>query len=284
MKTNKIKLLYYLLSILSMIIITACGGSADSKSTSNCYILDKDRDQDGFADVLDAKPDEPFENGKFANLENVVNSEGVKRILKIAKDRGVTINLQLGNNPPNIKGVYYSETGGNVVYTRNSLEGRTTGASIIETETKYCITKGYVRIAVSDPYGSRFGFGILKGNGKYFSLYSLYSYPRSAECMLYEVAVESGKVDKKSGDIKNYKIIIAPLGYDEKTLGACDIYKGAKRIEEVFTTRDQKKVKDLDELEYMCVDEGKAYVPTETWKNKAKESCKCTADIEIECE
>jgi len=267
-----------------MIIITSCGGSADSKSASNCYILDKDRDQDGFADVLDAKPDEPFENGKFANLENVVNSEGVKRILKIAKDRGTTINLQLGNNPPNIKGIYKTETGGNVVYARNSIDGRTTGDVIMESETRLCTSKGYSAIDISHPDVTKFARGVLKGEGKYFSIYGLTSYPRSSGCMLYKVTIRNGKIDSKSGDIKNFKTVIAPLGYEEKTAGACDIYKGAKRTEEVYTTRDLKKVKDLDDLEYMCVDGDKAYIRGETWKNKAKESCKCTADIEIECE
>jgi len=285
MKTNNIKLINYLLiSTIAIITLTACGGGSNSKNEGDCKIPTADKDKDGFVDSSDVKPDEPFENGKFANLENVVNSEGVKHILKIAKERGLDVNLQLGNNPPKLNGIYRSETGGNVVYARNSDDGRTTGAAIIETEDKYCTTKGYSRRLSSSPYGFRSFFAILKGDGKYFTLYALYSYSRSAECMQYEVAVENGKVDTKSGDIKNYQFIIAPLGYEETRSGACAPYKGAKRIEEVFTTRDKKKVTDLDDLEYMCVYEGKAYVPTETWKNKDKESCKCTADIEIECE
>jgi len=283
MKTTNKKLLKYLLSSMILITFTACGGSSDSKSNGDCT-TPPDRDKDGFRDITDSKPDEPFENRKFANLENVVNSEGVKRILKIAKERDVIINLQLGNNPPKLKGIYRSETGGNVVYAKNSQEGRTTGAAIIETEFKYCTSKGFSRRLTSSPYGYQYFGGVLKGDGKYFSHYSLRSYHRSTECTVYEVVVENGKVDSKSGDIKNFKTIIAPLGYEETHAGACDVYKGARRVEEVITTRDRKKITDLDELEYMCVDEGKAYVPTETWKNKAKESCKCTTDVEIECE
>ncbi len=280
--TNK-KLLKYVLNTLAIITLTACGGDSGSKSNSDCKIPTEDKDKDGFPDVFDYAPDVPLENGKFSNLENVVNAEGVKRILKIAKERGVTVNLQLGNNPPKLKGIYKTETGGNVVYARNSPDGRTTGAAIIESEDKYCTTKGHSRRLTSNPYGFQNFDGILKGDGKYFSLYHLGIAPSSADCMVYEVDVENGKVNS-NGDITNFKTIIAPLGYDEKTPGACDRYKGAKRTEEVYTTRDLKKVTDVDDLEYMCVDEGKAYAQTETWKNKAKESCKCTANIEIECE
>jgi len=283
MKINNIKLLNYLLSTITIIFFVSCGNSSDSKDSGDCKIPTSDRDKDGFVDDVDHSPDVPLENGKFANLENVVNAEGVKRILKIAKERGVDVKLQLGNNPPKLKGIYRSETGGNVVYARNSPEGRTTGAAIVETEFKLCTTKGYSRRLNFSPYGFQNFSGILKGDGKHFSIYHLGLASSSADCKVYEVSVENGKV-ASNGDIKNFKTIIAPLGYDEKTPGACDIYKGAKRTEEVYTTRDRKKITDLDDLEYMCVDEGKAYVPTETWKNKAKESCKCTANIEIECE
>jgi len=40
---------------------------------------------------------------------------------------------------------------------------------------------------------------------------------------------------------------------------------------------------EVNELRYMCVDGDKAYVVKEIWKNKDKESCTCTKDIEIEC-
>jgi len=284
MKANNIKLLNYLLSTIVIITLTACGGSSDSKSGADCNIPTADRDKDGFIDLSDDSPDKPFENGKFANLENVVNSEGIKRILKIAKEKGLTVNLQLGNNPPNLKGIYKIETGGRVYYARNSIDGRTTGAALVEGEEIRCMKKGYSQATGSDPYGSGSASGILKGDGKYFSQYSLYSYDRSSECTSYIASIENGKVDPKSGDIKNYKVVIATLGYDDKTPGSCDVYKSSGRIEEVYTTRDRKKVSDLNDLEYMCVDNKKVYTPGDTWKNKAKESCKCTADIEIECE
>ena len=285
MKANNIKRLNYLLGTIMIIFLTACGGGSGGGDWGDCNIPSTDKDKDGFWDDYDHSPDIPLENGKFANLENVVNAEGVKRILKIAKERGLDVKLQLGNNPPKLQGIYRSETGGNVVYARNSPEGRTTGAAIIESEDKYCTTKGHSRRLTSlpRPYGYKYFDGILKGDGKHFSIYHLGIAPSSADCMVYEVDVENGKVNS-NGDITNYKMIIAPLGYDEKKPGACDRYKGAKRTEEVYTTRDLKKVTDLDELEYLCVDEGKAYAPYEKWKNKAKESCKCTADIEIECE
>jgi len=285
MKTNNIELLNYLLSSITIIIFTACGGGSDSGESSNCVLDTRDSDNDGFRDVTDSDfPNDPFENGKYNNLENVVNSEGVKRILKIAKEKGLTVNLQLGNNPPKLNGYYKSETGGRVYYARNALGGRYTGASLAETEFRYCTSKGYVEDVVNSPSGPGFGREKLRGEGNYFTFYDLTSRKYSSECIGYHADIRSGKVDSKSGDIKNYKVVIAPLGYKEMVSGACDIYKTSRRWEEVFTTADEKKVTDLDELEYMCVDDNKAYIPKETWKNKEKQSCKCTADVEIECE
>ncbi len=281
-KTTHNKLLKYLLGSIILATLTACGGGSDKKSDSGCLTVLPDRDHDGFPDSGD--DDTPFENGKYANLENVVNSEGVKRILKIAKEKGVDVKLQLGNNPPKLNGIFKSETGGYIYYARNSPV-RTMGSPIIEGESKYCTRKGHSRALRNSPkpfgYGSL--FGVLRGEGKYYSIYSLGAHPYSNECTNYHVYVENGKV-AKNGDIVHLKYIIAPLGYEETRAGACDVYKGSKRWEEVFTTADQKKITDVDDLEYMCVDEGKAYVPYETWKNKDKESCKCTTDVEIECE
>ena len=46
--------------------------------------------------------------------------------------------------------------------------------------------------------------------------------------------------------------------------------------------RDWVKVTDVDELEFVCVDDNKAYFLNETWKRDGK-SCTCTKDVEIEC-
>ena len=53
-------------------------------------------------------------------------------------------------------------------------------------------------------------------------------------------------------------------------------------MEEIYTMRDWVKVTDVDELEFVCVEENKAYFPHETWKRDGK-SCKCTMNAEIEC-
>jgi len=291
MKINKIKLLNYVLKILTVITFTACGGGSSSgTSNNNCnYLRTEDNDNDGFLshDEFHTDPSEstPFENSKFTNLENVVNSEGIQHILKVAKERGVTINLQLGNNPPKLTGYYKFETGGRVVYANHSLDNRQTGSYIIGEESRVCRSKNYIEEAGTREDKSSFAaIYKLRGDGNHFSEYWLKSYKHSDTCSGYYVYIVSGKVDKNSRDIKNYKVIFASLGYEEKSPNACVLYKDSRRPEEIILTEDHKKITDLDELEYMCVDGDKAYIRDETWKNKAKESCKCTADIEIECE
>jgi len=281
MYINQIKLKNHLLAILTIITLSSCGGGG-SGGSSGCDIYTKDDDKDGFLNPYDVEWEKPFENGKYNKLENVVNSEGVKRILKIAKERDVTVNLQLGNNPPKIKGYYRSEAGGRVVYAKYALAGgRTTGSTLAESENRSCMSKGFYLNALNDTRNFTITDGKIRGDGQYFSIYYLNSSKVADGCTGYYVDIRSGKVDKESGDLKNYKVIGATLGFSESKAGACN---GAHISEEVFYTEDKKKITDLDDLELMCVDEGKAYVPTETWKNKAKESCKCTADIEIECE
>ena len=281
MRINQVKLRNYLSVTLTIIILSACGGE-NSGSSNGCDIDTKDSDKDGFLDRYDLEPNEPFENGKYMNLENVINSEGVKHILKIAKERDVTVKFQLGNKPPKIKGYYRSEKGGRVVYAKYALSGgRTTGAYLYPSESRRCMSNGFHLRALNDSISSGTTYTKIRGDGQYFSIYRLYSKTRGDGCTGYYVDIRSGKVAKESGDLKNYKVIGATLGFSESKAGACN---GAHISEEVFYTEDKKKITDLDDLELMCVDEGKAYVPTETWKNKAKESCKCTADIEIECE
>lgn len=280
MKTDKIR--NYLFTTMIAITLTACGGGSGG-SSNDCAMDTKDSDNDGFLDYKEQLDNNAFENGKYSNLENVVNSPAVQRILKIAKERGVDIKLELGNNPPKLTGYNKSETGGRVVYANNSLYNRQTGNLLITTEARLCASKGYAKIVSNSPLSTGEELGQIRGDGDRFSLYHMYAYKHSDGCTAYYVSIENGKIDSKSGDMKNYKVVIAPLGYEEKSQGACAPYQGANRMEEVFTTADWKKVTDLDELEYMCVDGNKAYIPYETWKNSDKQSCKCTTDVEIEC-
>ena len=281
MKTNNI--LNTLLGSIAIITLTACGSGSggDSGSCGNMPST-KDSDKDGFYDIFDSHPNEVFENGTYTSLENVANSAGVQRVLKIAKERGVAINLQLGKNPPNIDGLYKTERGGNVVYANNSLNDRTTGHAITEANLKLCSSKGQIQRKSSSPLGYNETYGILRGDGKHFSYYGRSSFNYSSECYSYIATITSGKLDSKGGDITNYSVLIATLGYEELSQGACDPYKGANRMEEIFTTRDWVKVTDVDELEFVCVEDNKAYFLNETWKRDGK-SCTCTKDLEIEC-
>lgn len=276
MKTNKI--LNYLFSIITVVVLTACGSSGNGGS-SDCSINIEDSDNDGFLDKYDSAPTDAFKNGKYSSLENVINNLEVKRVLQIAKDAGVIIRTELANNPPNFTGYYKIERAGPTV--DSNLE-YLIGTYLAPMESRVCMEKGYGEFAISQSsYGSiKTGLKI-RGKGKYFTRYHLYTstYPG---CTVYRVHIRSGEVESGSRDMLNVKSMIATLGYTETANGACAQPKAANYW--AFSiTNVRNKITNLDELEYMCVDGKKAYIPGETWTNSDKESCRCTKDVETEC-
>ena len=257
-----------------MSILTACGGGGE-KSSNACKISKvKDSDGDGFYDVNDVEPHDAFKNGAFSTPEKIINNPEVKKVIKKAKEYGINIRTDVAHNPPNLTGYYKLEAGGRVVAAE-----RTHARGIVYTssERRLCMKKDQLEMKAVDFKEGKKGYtykGIkIRGTGKYYTKYSLLS-GTDKGCHTYYIDIESGKVDD-SGNIVHIDKIIVPM-----TDGSCKSAWGWR----VLNFIDFKKVTDLDELERMCVDGDKAYVPGETWKNKDKETCKCSVYAETTCE
>jgi len=276
MKLNKQILNTLILSTLTL-AMTACGGSSAGDSSS-CISKATDSDGDGFHDDIDIAPSDASIPGDFSTPEKILANPKVQKALKIAKENNVNIATALGNNPPNLTGYYRMESGGgDIVATETGLNNSEYFYGI---ETKVCTDKKYYEyVGSSFGYGNRFmGKTIVKnamirGDGKNFTHYI----PQTIICKgerQSRIWIVSGKVNS-DGNIVNRKVVFISVG-TASIAQTCNKW-------EVGYYENNNRITNLDELEYMCVDGKKAYVPGETWKNKDKESCTCTKDVEIEC-
>jgi len=279
MKLDK-RTINYMLLATTIFTILGCGGGS-SGGSSSCLSGVKDSDGDGFYDAIDIAPSDASVPGDFSTPEKILANEKVKYMLKKAKENDVNVHTYLEHNPPNFTGYYRSEEGG---HAGSIVNGHYVRPFIYYgTERRICTVKDYY-----EEYGSPFSLSrgaispytrkhaMIRGSNSHFTSYEprINSCSRSNGKHLNAIDISSAKLDNDGGivDIKTITVTVYkdPGCNDDRSV--------------VSKYPDNKKINDLSDLEYMCVDGDKAYIPTETWKNKAKESCKCTADIEIECE
>ena len=276
MKLNKQILKTLLLSTLTL-AMTACGGG-DGGSSNSCNISFVDSDGDGFKDYMDVAPNDPSKPVDFSTLEKIVAHPKVKAVLEVAKNNGVPIRIETGTNPPNLTGYWKSGLQGSVI---SSYKGLHDGSSIRGVESRICTAKGYYKekiVEFVDTFSDRRYYTVsgskIRGEGNRFTMY----YPFLRSCSdgsnAYGVHVESGKVDS-NGDIVECRSVAVEVAYPGST--DCGIKWKVRKYD------THKKVKDLSDLEHMCVDGNKAYIPKETWKNSKGEFCTCTTDHEAEC-
>ena len=277
MKLNKQILNTLLLSTLTL-AMTACGGGSGGSSSDSCNISFVDSDGDGFKDYMDDAPNDPSKPVDFSTLEKIVAHPKVKAVLEVAKNNGVPIRIEKGTNPPNLTGYWKTGLQGSVI---SSFGGLDDGKFIVGTEARVCTAKGYYQDkdvefvdSVSDRKYTNIGGAKIRGEGNRFTMYYPALHPCSDGTIAYSMHVESGRVDGK-GNIVEHQSVEVEVAYTGST--NC----GMKWIVRKLDTR--KKVKDLSDLEHMCVDGDKAYIPKETWKNSKGESCTCTTDHEAEC-
>jgi len=280
MKLKKQTINLLLLSTLTL-AITACGGGG-SNSSSDCNPKLVDSDGDGFYDAIDIAPNDASIPGDFSTPEKILSNPEVKKVLKIAKENGVNIRTELGNNPPNLTGYYRMESGGDAVVAATPTDGIYSYHlnNYFGAESRVCSTKERYEFLGSSfsTGGSKKGTysiknAMLRGDKNYYTYYRPYKSSCGGD-VSYKIHISSAKLDL-NGNIVDEKFMTVKV-YGKMTRD-CRNNWVAGYLE------NSNKVTDLDELEYMCVDGDKAYVPSETWTNSDKESCRCTADVEIEC-
>ena len=275
MKLKK-QIINYMMIGLSMLAMTACGSDGGS---SSCLSGVNDTDGDGFHDGIDFAPNDASIPGDFSTPEKILAHPSVKNILKLAKDNDVNIRTELGHNPPNLTGYYRMEDGGGGEAT-NGVVGES--FSYYGSESRICTTTERYETYNSnfDPARGHLNTyieknAILRGNQNDYTYYELYTKTCKNKTHVYAVSIYSANLNS-NGEIVNEKGVNTTLYKNGPASEDCNNVS-------VLYYDKRKRVNNLDELEYMCVDDKKAYVPGETWKNKDKESCTCTKDVEIEC-
>jgi len=274
MITDK-KIIKYIMTLVAVWAMTACGG--DGGNSGSCSPRYTDSDGDGFHDGIDKAPHDASIPGDFSTPEKILADPEVKRVLKLAKERGVAVRTELGKNPPNLTGYYKREAGGHAIKEFSS------GGLYVPSEARICTTNDRFEVStsqfsavdgrVSTPY--YYKNLMFRGDKNSYTSYFLIIENCGNNTTSYGVKISSGKLDS-NGDIINRKSVNINLAIVGPAKAQCQVWSAVN-----FST--YHKVTDLDEFEYMCVDGKKAYAPKETWTNSDKESCRCTMDIEIEC-
>jgi len=275
MITDK-KIIKYAMTLVAVWSMTACGGG-DGGNSGSCSPRYTDSDGDGFHDSVDNAPHDASIPGDYSTPEKILADPEVKRVLKLAKEKGIAVRTELGKNPPNLTGYYKREAGG---YSIDAFSHRR--EPYIPSEARICTTNDRFEESVSQfgrdgrvstPY--YYKNLMFRGDKNSYTSYFLIGNSCGNNTTAYGVKISSGTLDS-NGDIINRKSVNINLAIVGPAKSQCPVW---------YTAYFNKynKVTDLDEFEYMCVDGKKAYAPKETWTNSDKESCRCTMDIEIEC-
>ena len=276
MKLNK-RTINYIYITTVLFAMTACGGGSTSNGSCSSFDI-QDSDGDGFDDRTDSAPNDASIPGDFSTPEKILANAEVQRILNLAKAKGLNVPTNLGKNPPNLTGYYRREY---ATSTEVNVYG-TSSVGYAGSEKRVCTTnKGYQEVLNQFTSAFRtisphdFKVTMFRGDKKNYTLYA----PTTETCgngeMVYGVLIRSGSVNA-NGDRIDEKEIYIPFYKIGHPSAQCFPWEGN-------SLNNSNKINDLDELEHMCVDGNKAYIPTETWTNKDKESCKCTANIETVC-
>ena len=130
---------------------------------------------------------------------------------------------------------------------------------------------------------------LLRGSGNSYNIYSRGKgkcTESSSDHDTYAIGISSGVLDPTTGDLKNVVSLGVTIADSGKLTAACaDRSAGTGGLPggwSVFTV-DVAHHATVDQLHYMCVDGGHAYVPTETWSNAAGTACSCGMDYRVHC-
>jgi len=265
----------------------------DADGTPNSSDLDDDND--GFNDGDDPAPLNASIPGDFSTPEAIINNPIMSAALNEARDQGVDIRIEQGHTPPDLTGYYdRADTLGFFTATSN---GADIGRKLVGAESRLTSRSGNFIDSAGVSYTSgqpiAFGFGdgsIIRGEGNNFTIYSrgksVCTESNSDHTRFY-VGIASSTLDPASGDI----LLTTSIGVTVDAIGnltpACadratadTEFKGGWSV----VTYDKKTRVNVNELEYMCVDENVGYAPTETWTDSTGASCSCTTDYLVSCQ
>ncbi len=271
------------------------GDSLDTDGDGTVDTIDTDDDNDGFLDVDDVSPLDQTVPGDFSSPEAILNQTVIRDAIDEASAQGFTIQALTGLAPPDIGGYYHEEerttvfvatdTGEHVGNTRSGAEFRydqladnTINGAVVNYDqgnpTSYSISSN----------------SMLRGTEGHFTRYSrsrvTCTIDQSDFSVLF-VGISTAQIDSQTLDFVDRKRISISVGtFGEATEACNDYYAGGAESVGGWSASEAPRIfrTEPSQFQYMCVDDDRAFSPTESWVADDGRSCSCTKDYVTSCQ
>lgn len=277
-----------------------CPESADPDQTDTNHdgqgdVCDPDDDGDGFNDESDPDPKNPAVPGDYSTPEKVLANPKVQDALAALHDAGYDLPTHTETTPPDVSG-YLRKESGDGEFIANSGGGGV-GQGIVGQETRVDLnddgTLDSFQVGFSDleptSYSIRRG-QLLRGTGNDFTIYAtsrLVCTEGGADYNTYDLRITSGTLDPATGDWTNTLNLNLTVATQGTLTSACASRANGltENVDEWTASAVERlpRVQPAD-LEYMCIEGGAGYAPTETWTGAAGEDCACTTEYAVSCD
>jgi len=276
-----------------------CPESADPDQTDTDDdgqgdVCDADDDDDGFDDDSDPEPKNPAVPGDYSTPEKVLANAKIQEALAALHDAGYDLPTHTETTPPDVSG-YTRKEAGDGEFVANSGGGGV-GQSIVGFERRIDLNADgtldsfEVSFSGSEPTSYSIKHGqLLRGTGNEFTTYSTartVCTEGGADFAIYSVGIASATLDPATGDWKDrltLSVTVATSG--TKTSACADRFNGETENVDEWTSSLTPLISAVEPatLEYLCVEGGDGYAPTETWAGADGETCECTTEYALSC-
>jgi hypothetical protein len=257
---------------------------------------DPDDDDDGFIDGDDPEPLNPEVPGDFSSPEAFLADPRVQAALEAVRDEGYEFVAYTDLEPPDLTGLYLKEYGTDSVIA--SGDGSSLGGATVGNESRMTVSEEvFVSTALVESYNDQIlsyssGAGIaqrsfLRGKDQSFTLYSkskVVCTSVTPGLVANIVSLYSATVDAASGDLIDGIFIQVTVASNEVGLADC-VWVGNAEYTGGWVAQSVpvKEAISIDQVAWMCIDAGKAYVPEEIWIREGGQACTCSINLEVVC-
>ena len=267
----------------------------DTDNDGNGDACDNDDDGDGFKDIDDPEPLNASVPGDFSTPEAILNDPLMQNAIDTARNKSIDIRTEQGLNPPDLTGYYVSDVLTNYVLTTS--DDTDIGRGLLPAESKITSKDGnFIDLSgVAFEGGIQVGFtvetgAIIRGEGNNFTKYSrgkTTCTDGNSDFSIFTVGVTSATLDPSSGDILSAKTLTVTVDTSGDLTPICSVRLVGKQ-ESIggwsVSNSDIQRKTEVTNLQHMCIDESKAYAPTETWVHSGGTSCSCTEEYAVSCQ